>query len=228
MDNKYYIYAHIRLDTNAIFYIGKGSGKRAYIKSNRSSYWKRIVNAHGYKVIFLEENLSEEDAFNFEISLIATYKSRGNCEANFTIGGDGVRVDKRWWNDKISKALIGKKVPKGKESKSFKDTLSKEVLIDLYVLQNMNTIKISELTGLSIPTICSRLNYYGIKKRNAGRSKVKIKCVEDGIVFDSIMQCANHYGLYRENIKKVLCGKYKHTGNKTFITIQNQKNENSI
>jgi hypothetical protein len=97
--------------------------------------------------------------------------------------------------------------------------LSENVCFNYNSTNDVKFVKISELTGVSIPTICSRLNYYGIKKRNAGRSKVRIKCVEDGMVFDSIMQCANHYGLYRENIKKVLCGKYKHTGNKTFITI---------
>ena len=219
METKYYIYAHIRLDNNSIFYIGKGSGNRAYIKSNRGLYWKRIVNAHGYKVIFLEENLSEEEAFNFEISFIAKFKSKGNCEANFTIGGDGVRVDKRWWNDKISKALKGIKRPFGKENKSFKDLISKKELYQMYVIDNMNTVQISKLTKLSIPTICSRLKEYNIEKRTAGRVKIKIKCIEDDIEFESINDAAKYYNLFRENIKKVLDGKYKHTGNKTFIKI---------
>lgn len=219
MENKYYIYAHVRLDTNSIFYIGKGSGKRAYITSNRSNYWKRIVNAHGYKVIFLEENLSEDEAFNFEISFIAKYKSKGGCEANFTIGGDGVRVEKRWWNDKISEALKGKNVKKGKDNGSYKHIITKDELYDMYVLKNMNTIEISKAKNTTTPTICSRLKEYGITKKSAGRVKIKIKCIEDNLEFNSLSDAAKHYNLYRENIKKVIDGKYKHTGNKTFIKI---------
>lgn len=218
-ESKYYIYAHKRLDTGDVFYIGKGSGKRAYIKSNRSLYWKRIVEKHGYEVVFLKENLSEIEAFNYEISLIAKEKSNGGCSANFTIGGDGVRVDNRWWNDKISKALTGINRPHGKDSKSFKDFVDKNTLYDLYVIKCMNTIQISNIIGVSVPTICSRLSLYGIKKQSAGRSKMKIKCINDGVEFDSIMDAARFYGLYRENIKKVIDGKYKHTGNKTFIKI---------
>ena len=104
-------------------------------------------------------------------------------------------------------------------SKSFKDIITKELLFDLYVTQKMNTIQISKQVGLSVPTICSRLDLYGIKKQSAGRSKIKIKCIEDNKIFDSIMDASRYYGVYRENIKKVIEGKYKHTGNKTFIKI---------
>jgi hypothetical protein len=217
--SKYYIYAHIRLDTNSVFYVGKGSGNRAYVTGNRSVYWKRIVKAHGYKVVFLEEGLTEEDAYNKEISFISTYKTNGGCEANFTIGGDGVRVDHRWWNDKISKSLTGKHAPTGRENKSFKDYISKDDLIKLYIDENLNTIEISNIIHLSIPTICSRLVEYGIPIRPPGRKKSKIQCLTDGIIFESINEAARYYGLYRENIRKVLDGKYKHTGNKKFIRI---------
>lgn len=215
-ESKYYIYAHKRLDTGDIFYIGKGSGKRAYIKSNRSQFWKRIVAKYGYEVMFLKEGLSEEEAFGYEISLIAYEKSNGKCCANFTIGGDGVRVDCRWWNDKISKALTGKYCPKGIDNPSFRDIVNKEDLYEMYVVQGMNTIKISKLTGLAIPTICNRLDLYGIQKKDAGRVKMKILCIEDNKIFNSVTEAAKYYSLYRENIKKVLDGKYKHTGNKTF------------
>lgn len=217
--NDYYVYAHTRNDNGQIFYIGKGKGKRAYIKSNRSLFWKRIVEKHGYSVMFLETGLEEEDAYKMEIIHIATQRKMGYCEANFSDGGDGVRVKVRWWNDKISKALIGKYRPKGKDNKGYKDIVDKETLFDMYVTKNMNTIQISNIIGLSIPTICNRLELYGIKKQGAGREKIKIQCIEDNKIFDSIMDAARYYSLYRENIQKVLSGKYKHTGNKTFKKI---------
>lgn len=214
--NKYYVYAHRRNDNNSIFYIGKGSGKRAFIKCNRSEYWKRIVEKYGYTVDFLAKELDEETAFNLEILYIQENKKLGFCEANFSNGGDGVKVDKRWWNDKISKALIGIKRPSGLESKSYKDIISKEVLYDLYVTKKLNTIEISKLSNLSIPTICKRLEEYGIQKRKSGKASIKIICTTDNKIFESINEAADFYSLHRENIRKVLKGIYKTTGGKTF------------
>lgn len=219
MENKYYIYAHIRKDTNSIFYIGKGCGKRAYVKSNRSEYWKRIVKKNGYEVIFLMENLNETESYKYEIFHIDIEKKKGNCEANFTLGGDGIKVEKRWWNDKISKALMGIDRGFGKESKSYKDVITKKELENLYLNEKLNSIEISKIFNVSIPTITARLIEYGIPARNSGRLKTKIKCIEDEIEFDSIMDASRHYGLHRENISKVLKGIYKKTGNKTFIKI---------
>ena len=81
----YYVYRHIRLDNNKVFYIGKGSKNRAYSKQNRNQYWHNIVNSVGYKVEILKENLSEQEAFDLEAGLIKSIKP----EANFTLGGEG-------------------------------------------------------------------------------------------------------------------------------------------
>ena len=47
MDNNWYVYKHIRLDRNEVFYIGIGNKKnygRAYefVFSKRSEFWKKI------------------------------------------------------------------------------------------------------------------------------------------------------------------------------------------
>lgn len=216
---KYYIYAHIRKDTNTIFYIGKGSGNRAYFKANRSKFWKRIVEKHGYSVIFLMENLTEEVAYQSEITFIMAEKLKGNCEANFTKGGDGVRVEKRWWNEAISNSLKGVIRAKGVDNKNYKDVITKENLFDLYINQKKTSTEISILFNISIPTVCKRLKDYNINTRNSGKEKIKIICLNDNKIFDSINDAASFYNIYRENIKKVLSGKYKHTDNKTFKKI---------
>ena len=216
MENKYYIYAHIRKDTNSIFYIGKGSGNRAHIKSNRNLFWKRIVEKYGYEVVILLDNLSEDDSYKFEIYYIDIEKRKGNCEANFTIGGDGVRVEKRWWNDKISKSLTGVKRAKGIDSNTYKDFSSKEELYDLYFNKNKNSIEISKMFNVSYTTVTYRLKEYGFKLRKNGKESKKIICLNDNKEFNSINEAAKYYDLYRENISKVLKGKYKHTGNKQF------------
>lgn len=56
---EFYIYAHYTLDTNEIFYIGKGKGNRLGHKRGRSNLWKNIVNKHGYskKILWVDKGL---------------------------------------------------------------------------------------------------------------------------------------------------------------------------
>jgi len=216
MENKYYIYAHLRNDTNKIFYIGKGCGKRAYIKSNRSLYWKRIVEKYGYSVTILLDNLNENESYKYEMYYIDIEKKKGNCDANFTNGGDGVKVDKRWWNDKISESLKGIKRPFGKENKSYKDFCTKDELYKLYITDNKTSVEIANMFNVSYTTVTFRLKQFNIQLRSSGKNKRKIICVTDNKEFNSVKEASIFYGLHRENISKVLNGKYKHTGNKIF------------
>ena len=97
--NIHYIYQHIRLDTNEIFYIGKGTHRkqnykyyRAFDKKRRNNIWNSIVNKTNYKVEILFTNLSEEECFNIEIKLIAKYGkiyNKSGTLANYTDGGEG-------------------------------------------------------------------------------------------------------------------------------------------
>ena len=81
----FYVYAHYILDTDEIFYIGKGCGNRVGHKRGRNKLWKNIVNKHKYKVKILIDNLEESDAFIQEILAIKEFNPR----ANLTKGGEG-------------------------------------------------------------------------------------------------------------------------------------------
>jgi hypothetical protein len=85
--NDFYTYAYLREDKTP-YYIGKGKGKRLYKKS------KREVNSPKDKsrIIFLKQNLTEEEAFKHEIYMIAFFgrKDLGTgILRNKTDGGDG-------------------------------------------------------------------------------------------------------------------------------------------
>jgi hypothetical protein len=80
----------------------------------------------------------------------------------------------------------------------------------------MSSVDLSKKYNVSITTIISRLREIGVDIKPAGRKSVKIKCENDGIVFNSISDAARHYGVFRENIKKVLSGIYKHTNKLVF------------
>jgi len=211
---KYYVYAHSK-PSGEVFYVGKGSDKRLFTTGNRSEYWKRIVKKHGYTASILEECDDELQAYDKEIFWIAHYKSLGQCLANFTIGGDGVNVEKRWWNKKISKSLTGKKRPSGIESKSYKHIDNIDDIKRLY-LGGIKSPELAEIFGLSMPTIISRLRSMGVEIKPPGREKRAFYCVEDGKQFKSLKEAANEYGLFIQNIQKVLNGKYRTTGKKTF------------
>jgi hypothetical protein len=51
-----YVYAHRRLDTNEVFYIGKGSGRRASSKKSRPLRWQVIAEIAGYTIEYLAIN----------------------------------------------------------------------------------------------------------------------------------------------------------------------------
>lgn len=69
----FYVYAHCDLN-DKIFYIGKGTKKRAWSKV-RHSLWSRYVEKHlnnDYKIVILVDNLKEEEA-EFQESLWMSY-----------------------------------------------------------------------------------------------------------------------------------------------------------
>lgn len=96
----FYTYAHVRNDTNKIFYIGKGNGKRAWSKFGRNNYWNRIVNKHGFTAQILAEWKEEKEALDHEVLLIACFKNMGYDLVNMTDGGD---------NPPSKKGLTGEK-----------------------------------------------------------------------------------------------------------------------
>jgi hypothetical protein len=85
----YYVYAYLRTDGTP-YYIGKGTGKRAYKHGISESIHPPADKS---KIIILKENLTEQEAFSIEKQLIAEYgrKDLGTgILRNRTNGGEGV------------------------------------------------------------------------------------------------------------------------------------------
>ena len=85
--NTFYVYAHFRDDTSLPFYIGKGHDKRAWSKKGRNLHWRGIVAKLGFSVVILKSNMTEEDALEYEIAIIAKIGREHLC--NQTDGGEG-------------------------------------------------------------------------------------------------------------------------------------------
>lgn len=122
--NNYYVYQYIRLDTNEVFYVGKGKGTRYRQLSNRNKHFTHIVNSVPYKVVKILENISNSDACEAEMSFIAYRKSIGQASCNFTAGGEGTvglipwNKGKPYFNEAATRAAAIKKQIKIKDTKT--------------------------------------------------------------------------------------------------------------
>jgi hypothetical protein len=90
LSNEFYVYIHRKLN-GEVFYVGKGSKRRAFDKWGRSPHWNHLVEKYGHEVEILYKGLSEQDAFRIEEELIDILKHfrKGGTLINQTAGGAG-------------------------------------------------------------------------------------------------------------------------------------------
>jgi len=72
----YYVYAHTKPD-QTVFYVGKGTRKRAWSHRGRNKHWQHTVAKHGHKVVLLVDGLTQEQAIEEEAAIIAHFKPFG-------------------------------------------------------------------------------------------------------------------------------------------------------
>lgn len=101
-DPNFYVYRHIRLDSNEVFYVGIGkrydkSGfhsrkyNRMYSKQ-RNRFWKNITSKTNYEVEIIFDDLTLSQACKKEIEFIKLYGRRDlklGSLVNLTDGGEG-------------------------------------------------------------------------------------------------------------------------------------------
>ena len=109
----YYTYAYLREDGTP-YYVGKGKGRRLY-KKGKGEVGKPTDKS---RIIFLKQNITEEEAIKHEIYMIAVFgrKDLGTgILRNKTNGGDGVsgyKPDEEMCLS-ISKRMKGNQLAKG-------------------------------------------------------------------------------------------------------------------
>ncbi len=108
--NRFYTYAYLREDRTP-YYIGKGQGKRIYQSKGKPCGIPKNMS----RMIYLKQNLTEDEAFRHEIYMIAVF-GRKNLGTgilhNRTNGGEGAsgKIVSKKTKNKLSSINIGKKV----------------------------------------------------------------------------------------------------------------------
>ena len=124
-DRRFYVYEHIRKDNNTCFYVGKGTGDRAY-NLDRGNFHNGVCKEYGCRVKIIKDGLTEKEAFALERERIEDYvitfgygipidgyrDYSNNYLTNFTWGGEGTSGRKLSKEEKqnISEKLKGKMV----------------------------------------------------------------------------------------------------------------------
>lgn len=149
LENRFYIYRHIRPDTNEVFYIGKGSNisrgnNQRMISKERSVWWKRIValNNGNYKKEIIFECDDEKFCFEKEQEFIALYgrKDLGKGTlVNMTNGGEGATGIIITEKQKLDTSI--------RSSKKVIDVLSGKVYYNATIAAKENNIAFAQLSG---------------------------------------------------------------------------------
>ena len=74
LESIYYVYLHKRPELGTVFYVGKGHGNRAWIKTSRNKHWNNVVEKYGgFEVEIIKGGLTEQEAFVLEAEIISKY-----------------------------------------------------------------------------------------------------------------------------------------------------------
>jgi hypothetical protein len=123
----YYVYVHKDCASGEVFYVGKGHGQRAWKTKCRNSKWESKVTSlsDGWQVEIVQDDLSENEAFDLEISLIQKYggpQALGGKLTNEALGGEssleihlGFQFDDNDWSKAYFDARLFNQLPREKE-----------------------------------------------------------------------------------------------------------------
>ena len=101
---KFYVYEWFIVETNEIFYVGKGCRNRYKVKKHNSvfNYILKHNNCESRIIKFFDE---EKDAFEYEYLRVKELKQKGQCKANIYQVGLGGTIN---WRDEKNKEKYSK------------------------------------------------------------------------------------------------------------------------
>jgi hypothetical protein len=194
---RFYVYEHIRKDTGAVFYVGKGSGKRCNHFANRGKFWNNFSKSKDNVEVRLPiQNVDEEFSLLAEVELIDLYRRRGVFLVNISDGGEGTSG---WIPSEETRKRIGeanKHTPKatGEKHGMFGKKHTAESLA------KMSASHKGQLVGKNHP-------FYG--KHHTDEAKAKVSLARKGkcVGKDNPFYGKTHSPEVREKIRAVQLGR---------------------
>lgn len=172
-----YVYQHIRLDTNEVFYVGIGSDDTFYranlkCKKCRTEHWHNIVKKYGYKIEIFAHDISWEEACEIEKSLIKSIGRRidgSGSLVNMTEGGEGIPGFKH------SKESILKTINSEgfKNRKKSQDHTKGKTYEEIYGKEKAEQVKIKQSKAIRPPARTGKDHHLFGKKRPEHSAKLK-------------------------------------------------------
>lgn len=206
--NNYVVYKHICPNDKVYIGITKQNINNRWNYGNgykSCTLFYRAIKKYGWKNIqheVLLEHLTKEEAENKEIELIAKYKSNQQKYGyNICSGGNGTpsHIVNEETRNKIS----------NNTKKAMNNPIIKEKLIKSHLGKKLSDehkekIKLSSRTYQAEET--------KRKMREVNKNKIKVKCIDTGIIYDSIHNASLLTNIAYQNIFKVCRGERKTAG----------------
>jgi hypothetical protein len=162
----FYTYAHYT-PQGRLFYIGKGTGRRATAEVSRNQHWRNVVQKHGKPdVQILAYWDTSEEACDHEILLISCFRDMGHRLCNLADGGNS---NSGWKMSEEQKKKISDKF-KGRPGK-------KPSLETLIKLRESHLGQVSWCKGLKLPKQSPETVEKRVKKLRGRIYNVKFKYI---------------------------------------------------
>lgn len=193
----YYVYEHIRLDTNQVFYVGKGKGNRSTRHYGRNKHWHNIVNKCGFEVRYIAKDIDEELSLLVEQERIDQLRRFGVELCNYTNGGEGVSGLK---HSLESRQKMRESRLKYEISEEAKKNLSKA--LKGRKLSKEWIEKIAKANTGKVRSEKQRKDMALIKSK-------KVLCIDENKEFINAIEAGKHYKIAPSCIRRVCLGERK-------------------
>lgn len=236
----FYVYLHKRKTDGTVFYIGKGSGSRAFYKNSRNRHWNFVAKKNGYTVEIYATGLQEWYAFELERDLISYYGKENLC--NYTDGGDGPsgkrmteeqkeHLRKIFKNRIFSEETIKKMSDAAKIRSSdpeYQKRRTKNLIGKKHSKEHIEKIRIAGFGRVLSDESRKKISdFHKGKKKNPeavlamARSKSKkVLCITNGVIYESTRDAARKLGISSSKVGECASGVLKKTSGYIFEYIK--------
>lgn len=246
----FYVYEWYNVNTEEIFYVGKGCGNRYKQVSKRNQLFKAYYENNECAVRIIQYFDLEQDAFDYEKKRIGELRNINQCFCNVDEGGTGgvnfvwtpeMRAYKSIYNPmkkEKQKERMRKNNPMS-DPKVVEQVVSKKSKIVCYNGKEYTCKQLAEATGFQVSTIwkwCQRgYDVNGVPCYYKGEEKDSIKkttsskaILVDGQLFPSLRAAADFLGVKDTSpLCKALKANKKYKGHICEYANQQPSEENS-